>query len=249
MTRSVYCDDSQPGITRKKVRHGWGYWDARRQAHHRPRRDRPAERDRPAARLSRRLVLPEAATAISRRSAGTTRAASNIAITPISAPRRKATKYDLLRAVRPVRSPSCARGSRPTCASARMSKERAVAAVVRLLDIGTLRVGNEAYAKANKSFGATTLRNRHADDQRQDAEAAISSAKSGKDARADDHRPARSAASSSKCQDLPGQHLFRYVGDDGRAAPGQLVRRQRLYPRGDGRAISPPSISAPGRRA
>src|ERR1700709_535990 len=28
MSRIVYCDDSQPGITRKKVRHGWGYWDA-----------------------------------------------------------------------------------------------------------------------------------------------------------------------------------------------------------------------------
>src|SRR3569623_1128422 len=28
MTRITYCDDSQPGITRKKVRHGWGYWDA-----------------------------------------------------------------------------------------------------------------------------------------------------------------------------------------------------------------------------
>ena len=43
-----------------------------------------------------------------------------------------------------------------------MSKERAVAAVVRLLDIGHIRVGNEAYAEANKSFGATTLRKRHA---------------------------------------------------------------------------------------
>jgi DNA topoisomerase-1 len=27
MTRITYCDDSEPGITRKKVRHGWGYWD------------------------------------------------------------------------------------------------------------------------------------------------------------------------------------------------------------------------------
>ena len=28
MTRIVYADDSEPGITRKKMRHGWGYWDA-----------------------------------------------------------------------------------------------------------------------------------------------------------------------------------------------------------------------------
>lgn len=37
-----------------------------------------------------------------------------------------------------------------------------VAAIVRILDTGRLRIGNEAYAKSNKSFGVTTLRNRHA---------------------------------------------------------------------------------------
>ena len=43
-----------------------------------------------------------------------------------------------------------------------LSRDTVVAAVVRLLDIGRIRVGNEAYAQANKSYGATTLRNRHA---------------------------------------------------------------------------------------
>ncbi|MBL7373001.1 DNA topoisomerase IB, partial [Escherichia coli] len=34
-----------------------------------------------------------------------------------------------------------------------LCKEKAVAAVVRLLDLGSIRVGNEQYAQANKSFG------------------------------------------------------------------------------------------------
>ncbi len=46
-------------------------------------------------------------------------------------------------------------------ADRKLSRERAIASVVRLLDLGVIRVGNESYAKANKSFGATTLRRRH----------------------------------------------------------------------------------------
>src|SRR5690606_32353771 len=42
------------------------------------------------------------------------------------------------------------------------SRDGAVASVIRLLDLGVVRIGNESYAKANKSFGATTLRRRHA---------------------------------------------------------------------------------------
>ena len=43
-----------------------------------------------------------------------------------------------------------------------MSRDTVVAAGVRLLDSGRIRIGNEAYVKQNKSYGATTLRNRHA---------------------------------------------------------------------------------------
>src|SRR3546814_5229776 len=43
-----------------------------------------------------------------------------------------------------------------------LCSERVVAAVVRLLDLAALRIGNEQYVAANKSFGATTLRQRHA---------------------------------------------------------------------------------------
>src|SRR5437667_309409 len=43
-----------------------------------------------------------------------------------------------------------------------LPRERVLAAVVRLLETTLLRVGNGEYAHANKSFGLTTLRNRHA---------------------------------------------------------------------------------------
>src|SRR5205823_9105016 len=42
-----------------------------------------------------------------------------------------------------------------------LTRDTVLAAVVRLLDTGHIRVGNEEYARANKSFGATTLRSRH----------------------------------------------------------------------------------------
>ena len=70
-------------------------------------------------------------------------------------------------------APECASGSRRTSRGAALSRERVVASVVRLLDLGAIRVGNESYAKENKSFGATTLR--HAPRQRvgRDAQAAL----------------------------------------------------------------------------
>ena len=42
-----------------------------------------------------------------------------------------------------------------------LSRETVLAAVVRLLDTEHIRIGNEEYAKSNKSYGATTLRSRH----------------------------------------------------------------------------------------
>src|SRR5947209_1496351 len=45
-----------------------------------------------------------------------------------------------------------------------LTKDKVVAAVVRLLDDDFLRIGNREYAKENKSFGATTLLNRQVHD-------------------------------------------------------------------------------------
>jgi DNA topoisomerase-1 len=98
-----------------------------------------------------------------------------------------------------------------------IDNETVVAAVVRLIDATFMRVGNEEYAKANKSFGATTLRNRHAK---------VSGGKL-KLCYAGKHGIKRSVVVSDRnlariarrTQDLPGQHLFECVGGEGEVRP------------------------------
>jgi DNA topoisomerase-1 len=98
-----------------------------------------------------------------------------------------------------------------------LSREQAIASVVRLLDLGVVRVGNESYARENKSFGATTLRQRHVKVSGQTVKLRFK-AKSGKTAEVavSDRRLAHFVR---KMEDLPGQRLFQYVGDDGEVHP------------------------------
>lgn len=102
-------------------------------------------------------------------------------------------------------------------ANRRLCRERAIASVVRLLDTGAIRVGNEAYAKANKSFGATTLRMRHVRLEGGALRLRFR-AKSGKlrDMRVTDRSLAQFVR---RMQDLPGQHLFQYLDDAGAPCP------------------------------
>ena len=94
-----------------------------------------------------------------------------------------------------------------------MSADRVVAGVIRLLDIGKIRVGNAQYARDNKSFGATTLRNRHA--KVKGAKVLLEYVgKSGKLQRIS-IEDRRLSTIIKQCHDLPGQALFQYVGDDG----------------------------------
>jgi DNA topoisomerase-1 len=92
-------------------------------------------------------------------------------------------------------------------------RETVLATVVRLLDTTYVRIGNEEYARENKSFGLTTLRNRHA---------AVSGdrlrlrfrGKSGKEheVELDDPGVARVVR---RCQAMPGQELFQYADEEG----------------------------------
>jgi DNA topoisomerase-1 len=102
-------------------------------------------------------------------------------------------------------------------AAAGLTLARAVASIVRLLDTGGIGIGNEAYVKANKSFGATTLRMRHADIKGQTLKLRFT-AKSGKlcEMKINDRGLARF---DKQMPDLPGQHLFQYLDDAGAARP------------------------------
>ena len=96
-------------------------------------------------------------------------------------------------------------------------REKVLATIVNLLEMTLIRVGNEDYAKENKSFGLTTLRNRHV---------AVDGAtlrfdfkgKSGKtwNLSLKDRRVARVVKA---IHELPGQHLFQYVDEEGQRQP------------------------------
>ncbi len=99
-----------------------------------------------------------------------------------------------------------------------LPKNKVLAAIVRLLDETLLRVGNEEYARSNKSYGLTTLRDRHVTFLR-DGRAFFSfKGKSGRvqELVLDDRRLARIIR---HCQQLPGQQLFQYVDDEGKRQP------------------------------
>jgi DNA topoisomerase-1 len=93
-----------------------------------------------------------------------------------------------------------------------LPREKVLAAIVRLLDRTLMRVGNEEYARANKSFGLTTLRRRHA---RINGSAVTFDfrAKHGIAWHAE-LKDRRLANIIRKLQDIPGQSLFKYIDDD-----------------------------------
>lgn len=94
-----------------------------------------------------------------------------------------------------------------------LPREKVLAAVVALLERTRIRVGNEEYARDNRSFGLTTLRNRHATIKGGSMTFAFTG-KSGKEHAVElaDRRLARIVA---RCQELPGQRLFQYLDDEG----------------------------------
>jgi DNA topoisomerase-1 len=98
-----------------------------------------------------------------------------------------------------------------------LSREAVLAAVVRLLDTEHIRIGNEEYAKANKSFGATTLRSRHLKRTGHD----LSMRFAGKHGIVHEVKISDSNLKRicRRCQELPGQMLFQYVNGDGEPKP------------------------------
>jgi DNA topoisomerase-1 len=98
-----------------------------------------------------------------------------------------------------------------------LSAERAIASVVRLLDTGRIRIGNESYTKENGSFGATTLRRKHAK-LRGKTLCLQFKAKSGKQCllNVTDRRLIRFV---KQVQELPGQNLFQYQDGEGAFHP------------------------------
>jgi DNA topoisomerase-1 len=99
----------------------------------------------------------------------------------------------------------------------KLAADTVLAAVVKLIDTTHMRVGNEEYAKDNKSFGATTLRNRHAKVEGGKLKLSYTG-KHGikRTVVVNDRNLARIA---KRTQDLPGQHLFEFIDPEGDIRP------------------------------
>lgn len=207
----IFVDDQLPGITRRKSGKGWVYFDpeGRRIAD-------PAERER-----LNRVALPPAYTDAWFCPVEN----GHILATGIDAKGRKQYRYhpEFRTHRESVKFDGCSVfGNLLPEIRARVdhdleqhaiSRERAIASVVRLLDLGAIRVGNEQYAQSNKSFGATTLRMRHAKVQGDQLRFRFKG-KHGieRDLRLTDRRLAKVVRGML---DLPGQRLFRWLDKDG----------------------------------
>ena len=94
-----------------------------------------------------------------------------------------------------------------------LPREKVLAAVVRLLELTLIRVGNDEYARLNRSFGLTTLRDRHA----RIHGSALRFRFRGKSGKTHEVglRDRRLAGVVRRCQELPGQELFQFIDEDG----------------------------------
>jgi len=207
----VYVNDLEPGIQRRAAGYGFAYRDPR---------GRPV-RDATTLRRIRSLAIPPAWTEVWI----APREAAHIQATGRDQRGRKQYRYhaDFVRQRDAAKFghllefasvlPAIRRQVDRDLGRRGLPFEKVVAAIVWLLDRTLIRVGNAEYARQNGSFGLTTLRDRHV---------AIAAStlrfefrgKSGKTWRLklSDRRIARIVKS---CQDIPGQHLFQYVDEDG----------------------------------
>jgi DNA topoisomerase-1 len=213
--RLRHCDDKKPGITRWRAGNGWAYFQ--------PSGERITDRDE-IDRLNKIALPPAYVDAWYCPYPN-----GHIQATGVDAKGRKQYRYhpDFRAQQEADKYERCADFGRvlprlrarvkADLASRKLSRDTVIAAVVRLLDLGHIRVGNEAYAKSNKSFGATTLRNRHA--RVRGARLQLEYVgKSGKKQRLT-IEDRRLAGIVRRTQDLPGQHLFEYLDADGAHHP------------------------------
>jgi DNA topoisomerase-1 len=98
-----------------------------------------------------------------------------------------------------------------------LPRDKVLATIVRLLETSFIRVGNEEYARTNKSFGLTTLRNRHVEI----AGARLRFRFQGKGGKTHlvNVTDLGLARLVKRCRDLPGQELFQYLDGSGEPQP------------------------------
>lgn len=213
--RLRYVRDDGPGITRRHIRHGWAYFDC----------DGSRITDRDEIDRLNAIAFPPAYERVwfcpqpnghLLATGYDARGRKQYRYHPEFRRARECVKYDSLagfgRAL-----PDLRKTVQADLAVRPLTRERAVACVIRLLDREGIRVGNEQYVEANRSFGATTLRRRHARLCGHILQLKFIGKSGRKKALSiNDHEFIRCVRSM---QDLPGQHLFQFVDDEGEAHP------------------------------
>lgn len=207
-----YATDDAPGFSRRRAGSGFVYYDSR------------GRKVREAGTLARfrALVIPPAWRDVWISPAPN----SHLQVTGRDARGRKQYRYhprwtevrDSAKYERMIdfalALPAIRRSVRADLRQAPLSRRRVLATVIRLLELTLIRVGNEEYAKANNSFGLTTLQDRHVRVRGRFVNFRFR-AKSGV-FQSIDLEDALLARSVKRCQDLPGQTLFQYLDADGR---------------------------------
>ena len=208
-----YVTDTKPGIRRKRSGKGFTYLDP----------DGKPIRDPDVLRRIASLAIPPAWTEvwISPKPLGHLQATGRDArgrkqyrYHPRWRAVRDETKYTRMLAFGAA-LPRIRRRIEADLARPGLPREKVLAAVIRLLETTLIRVGNEEYARTNRSFGLTTMRDRHVAVDG----ATVAFKFRGKSGiyHAVDLGDRRLARVVKRCRDLPGQDLFQYLDDDGQA--------------------------------
>lgn len=210
----AYVTDERPGLSRRRSGKGFAYRDAAGKA----------VRDKKTLERIRSLAIPPAWTDVWIAAA----ANAHMQATGRDARGRKQHRYHLkFREVRDSAKfdrltefaaslPALRAKITSDMRKQGMPRDKVLAAIVHLLDTTLIRVGNDEYAKANGSYGLTTLKNSHAH-VKGDELRFVFTGKSGKSWRltTKDRRVAKIVKAA---QELPGQRLFQYRGEDGEIA-------------------------------
>jgi DNA topoisomerase I len=206
-----YATDARPGISRHRAGRGFSYRDAGGET----------IRDREVLARIRALAIPPAWTDVwicpwpnghLQARGRDARGRKQYRYHADWHQRRGTNKFDRMLAFSEV-LPRIRRRCDADLATRGLSREKVLAAVVRLLELTLIRVGNDEYARLNRSFGLTTLRDRHAEVEG----GSVRFRFRGKSGQAHEVglRDRRLAGLVRRCQELPGQELFQYVDDDG----------------------------------
>ena len=206
-----YVSDEQAGITRVKAGEGFSY---------RKSNGSPVTDERTLERI-RKLAIPPAWTDVwicnaadghLQATGRDVRGRKQYRYHPRFREVREETKYEHMMAFARA-LPDIRKALGEHMALRGLPREKVLATVVHLLETTLIRVGNDDYAKENKSYGLTTLRNQHVAVEGTQLRFNFKG-KSGKTWRLQ-IRDRRVAKVVRACQELPGQRLFQYTDDDG----------------------------------